>query len=338
MKIIQKNELIRALEIVKPGLANTDLIEQATSFAFMEGRVVTYNDEISLSHPVENLDINGAIQADQFYVLLKKMKKDEIEIGIDGEEVQLKCGRVKAGLLLKKEIKLPLEEIGEIQTWKEIPDDFAQGLSFATPCCSKDLSRPILTCVHVSQHGLIESCDSYRMTQYRLNNEMPISSFLLPARSAIALLKIKPKYVAEGDAWVHFKTEEDTIFSTRIFKENYVDISSFLKVEGKKVLLPSSLLEILDRAYVVAKRDYFLDEAVKIEIEDRQLTIKSESEVSWFEETSNIKYTGEAFSFTIIPLLLKDILKETNECVIGGNRMLFCGDRWDYVSILKKMI
>ena len=64
---VNKEKLRQALEIVRPGLANKEVIEQATSFAFMDGRVVTYNDEISISHPVEGIEIEGAVKADQLY-------------------------------------------------------------------------------------------------------------------------------------------------------------------------------------------------------------------------------------------------------------------------------
>ena len=46
---LNKADLQRALEIVKPGLANKEMIEHSTSFAFINGKVITYNDEISLS-------------------------------------------------------------------------------------------------------------------------------------------------------------------------------------------------------------------------------------------------------------------------------------------------
>jgi len=52
---INKNELKNALEIVKPGLANKEIIDQSTSFAFMNDCIVTYNDEISVSHPVKDI-------------------------------------------------------------------------------------------------------------------------------------------------------------------------------------------------------------------------------------------------------------------------------------------
>ena len=75
---MKRIDLLKALEIVKPGLASKEIIQQTTSFAFIEGRVVTFNDEISISHPVPDLDIQGAVQADELYKFLKKTKADEI--------------------------------------------------------------------------------------------------------------------------------------------------------------------------------------------------------------------------------------------------------------------
>ena len=90
--IINKTNLQTALEIVKPGLASKELIDQSTSFAFMGDRVVTYNDDISVSHPIEGLNITGAVKADKLYALLNKLKQEEIEVEICGGEILLKSG------------------------------------------------------------------------------------------------------------------------------------------------------------------------------------------------------------------------------------------------------
>jgi len=189
---MNKTNLQTALEIVKPGLAGKEMIEQSTSFAFMEGRVVTYNDEISISHPIEGLKINGAVQAEELYELLSKLKKDEIEITTKGNEIILKSGRTKAGLTLQQEIKLPLEEIGELGKWKPLPEDFLKHIKFAMAACSRDMSRPVLTCVHVSKDGIIEGSDSFRIARCQLKTEMPVKTFLLPASSAIQVIRVEP--------------------------------------------------------------------------------------------------------------------------------------------------
>ena len=84
---INKTELQLALEKVKPGLASKEVIEQSTSFAFMGNRVVTYNDEISISHPVKGLEVMGAVKAQALYSFLSKVKRDEIDV--EWEENQL---------------------------------------------------------------------------------------------------------------------------------------------------------------------------------------------------------------------------------------------------------
>jgi len=149
---MKKIDVLNALAIVKPGLANSELIEQTTSFAFIEGKVVTYNDEISISHPVPEIKIEGAIKAEELYHLLNKIKRDEIELEIVGGEVQLKSGKIKAGIVMQKEVILPLDEIEEKSKWKKVPDGFLDCIKFAMGACGRDaVNQPVLTCVHISK-------------------------------------------------------------------------------------------------------------------------------------------------------------------------------------------
>ena len=333
---MKKQNLLTALETVKPGLAAKEMIEQSTSFAFMNGRVVTYNDEISLSHPVEDLEIEGAIQADELYKLLNKLKEDEIEVEIKGGELLLKSGKTKAGLTLQQEITLPLEEIGETGKWKTLPEGFLNHIRFAMTCCSRDMSRPVLTCVHVSKEGVIEGSDGFRITRCQLEEQMPIKTFLLPVSAAVQVIRIKPTKIATGDGWIHFKTDEDTILSCRVFEDTFPDTAPFLKVEGVEIVLPKQIDEILDRAAVFAKRDHFLDEVVTITIGDKHITVKSKSDAGWFKESARMRYSDKPITFSITPYLLQDILKETNVCVMCEDRLKFEGAGWEHITTLRE--
>lgn len=332
---INKKELQEALEIVKPGLSNRDLIEQTTSFAFLNQRVVTYNDILSISHPLKGLEIEGAIPAELLYKFLGKIKKDEIDISIEKNEIILKSGRAKASLTLENEVKLPLSEVAVNSKWFDLPTDFIQFLKFAIPCCSNNAITAIITCVNVTKEGFIEASDNYRILRCQLQQEMPVNTFLLPSKSALEVVKLNPVQVAEGRGWIHFKTEEDTIISCRILEEKYPLISSLLNVSGIKVTLPQCIEEVLERAMVFAKRDNIFDEAVEIELGDNKLKIQSESDSGWFEEDVNMKYDEDVLNFVISPYLLKDILVETFCCEIGKNNLKFEGDQWIYVSTLR---
>ena len=333
---INKDELLNALEIVKPGLANKELIEQSTSFAFMNERVVTYNDEISISHPVEGLEIEGAVQAQELYQLLSKLKKDDIEIIVEDNQIILKASsRSKAGLTLQQEIKLPLEEIGDQGKWKKLPEDFIRHVNFAIGACSRDMSRPVLTCVHVNKEGRIESSDGYCINRCELEENMPVKTFLIPATSAVTLVKLGPTKIAEGKGWIHFQTDAGTIMSCRVFEDEYPDISDFLEVEGIEIKFPRTTNEVLDRASVFSKRDHFLDEEVVVTLEDNRMKVSSKSDSGWLQEEINIKYDDSPISFSVTPYLLRGILEETLTCIICENRLKFEGAGWVYVTVLK---
>lgn len=332
---IKKSELKKALEIVKPGLASKEAIEQTTSFAFVDGFVVTYNDEICISHPIPDLKISGAIQASELYLFLSKVKGDEIKLEIKETEITLKSGRAKAGLILESEIKLPItEEIKKKGKWKALPENFNNQVKLAAGACGKDMSEPILTCVYVNKE-LIQASDSYKIAECKLKGEVPVKPFLLPATSAMQVIKLKPTKIATGKGWVHFMTEAETVISCRIFEDKFVDISKFLKVKGTSIVLPKELPEVLETASIFSKRDQILSESVHITINSKKLEVRSKTETGcWFKEAIPIKYEGKPISFSIPPYLLKDILKTTLKCVIGKERLRFKGEDWIYIAAL----
>lgn len=330
---MQKVTLLKALQLVKPGLASKEMIEQSTSFAFMDNRIVTYNDEISISHPIPDLGIQGAIKADKLYGFLDKLTKDEIEIQSDGNQLIVKSGRSKAGLAIQQEIRLPLEEIPEVDKWTPVPDKLLDALKFTVLSCSNDMSRPILTCVHVNKKGRVESCDNYRMSVYELGTELP-DTFLIPADSVKELIKFKPDQMAVTEAWAHFKTEAGTVFSCRIFNDTYPDISPLLDVQGVDIQLPKSLDKVLDRASIFSKQDHLLDEQIQVTLAANRLKVRAESDASWFEETTNVKYAGEPVTIGIHPTMLRQIIQQTKTSVLGTHGIKFQGPDWCHVIAL----
>lgn len=332
---INKAKLLEALEIVHPGLARNEQITQTTSFAFMKGRVVTYNDEISISHPVEGLEFEGAIEAENLYKFLGKIKKDEIDLTIKGNELILTSGRAKAGLTLQSEIKLPLEEVSEKKKWKDIPENMIKFIGFAMTSCAKLMSHPVLTCVHVTKEGMIESSDNYRITRCTLEGEEPVGDFLLPASSAVHVVKLQPVKIAEGKGWIHFQTEQGTVISCRVFEDNFPKLDSMLNIKGERITFPANLAEVLDRARVFSKRDNILDESITITLSEKRLKIRAEADTGWFEENVNFNYKGEPITITITPYLLKEILSETLDCTLGTRMLKFEGTGWVYATALR---
>jgi len=336
--LINKKQLQDALEIVKPGLASKELIEQSTSFAFIKGRVVTYNDEISVSHPVPGLEIEGAIEAENLYKFIKKIKKDEFDLTITGNEVLLTSGRSKAGLILQSEIKLPLQsDLSQKGKWKSLPAKFVDSLNFSMIAFTRGISRGVLICAHVNKEGFVESSDGYRLIHCELGEPMPTETFLIPVSSATEMIRLHPTQIAEGKGWMHFKNEEDTIISCRLFSEDdFPNSKALIAIKGTRLVLPEITSEVLERAMVFSKRDHLLEESVDLTIKDNRLKVESKSDTGWFVEEINFK-CQHTLAFSITPYLLANILQQTKECELTEDKIKFQGEDWIYVSRLRNI-
>jgi len=327
---MKRQDLLDALQIVKPGLANKEVIEQATAFAFIGDRVVTYNDEISISHPISlKLKNDAAIRAEELYKLLDKIKRDDVEIDVVENELRLKSGRTKAGITLQQEIKLPLGELDFQGKWEPIPDDFVTSVAFVIPSCSKDMSKPIFTCIHVRSDGFIEASDNFRITRRKIG-KMP-TAFLLPASSAKELVQYNVKHVLNKKGWAHFKTDANTIFSCRIYEGEFPNLDSILNVTGKKIEFPEKISPALDRAVIFVNEEHAIDESVRISIGENRLVVKAKSDAGWFEETLNILYSDKPLEFSINPTFLQAIVSQLRACVVGERCLKFYGNDWEHV-------
>ena len=89
--IINKLKFLKALDTVKPGLSNKEQIEQSSSYCFKNQHVITYNDEVSVSCPIEDFDIEGVVNSDELYSLVSKIKNKEIEVNLEGNQLLFKA-------------------------------------------------------------------------------------------------------------------------------------------------------------------------------------------------------------------------------------------------------
>lgn len=330
---INIENLKKALEIVKPGLASKEIIEQSTSFAFIDGNVVTFNDEISISHPVPELELTGAIRADELYQFLNRTGAKEIKVDLTDNEIVFKTPKSRAGLRLQSEVNLPLGEIELAEEFVPLPDGYIPAFKMAMNSTSSDASRPILTCIHLNG-GYVEASDNFQLLRHAVT-KAKFPKKLIPATSVKELVKLKPTHVSYGESWVHFRNANDTLFSCRVLNDAFPEINPFMDVEGATVQFPKEMPEILDRVRVFTKSEFMADETMEVEFNKNRLTVKGSNDHGWFEERAKVAYTGAPVSFWIAPALLQNILQSYDSCVVGSNKIKFTGEGWQYVAMLK---
>ena len=334
-------QLLEALEFVFKGITAKELFEQSASFVFSGGRIYSYNDEVSMSYPLRDCDIEGAVKGEEFYKLVSKLKKDKLEVEEEENILKIQCGHAKAGLSFSSEIKLPFDSIQYEGAWEPIPDGMLDAMKFASIACSDDMSRAVLTCIHISKEGYIEASDSLRIIVHKIKGKWRLGDFLIPHSSMDTLYKYAKDVieVASSDNWIHFRTKEGAVFSARTFNgDRFPDVQNHVNIEGTNVEFPKQVIEIIERASIFAtssQKDLLVFPEVAMHFMDNKMTVSSSSNIGWFEEIAPIKYDGPEIEFVIHPDLFQDIVCKIKNCLLGERSILFEGENWKYVVAMQ---
>ena len=337
--VIKKEELIEALQTVKPGVSKNLLVEQMQCFIFDNGSVITYNDEISIIHPIDGLDFNGAVNATEFLNLISKIKSEELDITVVENELLIKAGKAKAGFVLQAEINLPLYQIKGDEEWQGLPDNFISLLEKVYPSCGSDMSKPALMSVFIN-HTTMCASDSFKIIRGTFSTEFT-STFLLPQTAAKEVVSIQPTQYLIDDNWVLFKNENGTIIVCRISFERAPDFNRYFNqiTEGASdIRMPSSIDEIIEKAGVIVKSSDKINETIYVYLEKNKIKVRSQTITSWFEETARCNYDGENMEFGLAPVLFKDIFTETKVCKLKFPYLYFKNENWEYLALVKQTI
>jgi len=338
---MEREKLLRALEAVKLGLSNKGFIEQMGCFIFTGDRVVTYNDEITITHPLQT-GITGAVRAEQLYKLLGKLPDSRIRLKATETELLVSDGRIKAGIPLQTEIELPLLDYSKIKGWVRIPDGFLEAVGFCLFSCARDITTPQLSCIYVNKKGgTVESTDNFRLTRVNVKglNAFP-TSFLLPVHAAEGVFTNggEVEEVAVEENWVHFRLGDQCMFSARTYTEvQYPNLSEVVhqfeqKKEKVKITLPKALPDILQRAMIFAGDSG--TERVTVSVLSGKMEVRAEGVNGWFKEVDEVDYEGETVVFRINPHYLADICEKTNYLEVTDGMAGFRSEEWIHIVAL----
>ena len=329
---INRIELLEALTKVKPGLASMEIIEQSTSFVFINNMIVTYNDDIATSMPFtfDKKEIKGAVQSNELYGLLNKVKDKEVKVIIKGNEFKIFGNNFKSGITLESDIQLPIDffEI-EKSNYIKLPENFNDLLKL---CLISSLKEPsgVLNNIHLYSN-IIESCDNFRLTRIELENKIK-KHLLIPDSAASQIVNngYQFKDVCINKGWLHFREKKSgLIFSCRTMDNKYPDLNPLLEVKGKTLKFPEQLNDILSRSKVFSTDN---EQVVKIILKDNKCTVYCENDNGWIEEKTDIKIKDSTdIEFKINSNYLLDILKQTNKVKIGERAIKFFNKEYEHV-------
>ena len=259
---LNKHDFLSAMKKAMPGVEkNKSILQGADTFIFHDGFIHTYNDTISVSvhFPITNKaneNVSAAIKAKDFYDLISRYEGDSITIIPKNDMWIVKSENARAELtLLENNLIERIQGINGKFKWSDIPERFFEGMQLCNFSSKSQLSG--LFC----SDNVMISADELKINYYKLD-ETFINSFWINNDAVSELLKLQnPKKYYVSDSWVHFMTEDKTIFSCkRLVQENYpydkiVNLVESHKKEKSDIAneLPNKLIDAVNRAAALSQ-------------------------------------------------------------------------------------
>ncbi len=331
---VMREDFLRLLEEIKSGTSPKESIEQSTCFVIRNKYAYTFNEEVFCRKKTSFPDSwEFAVPLDPVISVLSKINDPEIEVTITDSEMQFTGKGRKTGIVLQKEIALPIDEIElpKKEDWKKLPEDFTDAVAIVESCASRKSDEFVGKCIHVHPKW-IESTDVFQAARYKM--KLDIDEPVLLSRECLEpVIGLDVIKYAVTEGWFHFKSRGGLLYSIKVNKDTFPDLSPLLKPEGQKTNLPKSLASAAGIAEIFSKEDKDNNYSL-ITLEPGRLIIRGEGTTGWHTERKKIKYDGKTMKFMMAPKIITQVIERSSEVWIADNRLIIDGGNWKYVTVL----
>jgi len=315
--VLNRKKLLEILKKVKPGIADKDIVEAMTYLYFSGKEVVTYNDKISIKHPLET-DFNLFIKADDMYKIVSLSKAEEFNLTEKENKLNIRSKNMNVNLttIIDEEI---VDRIGLIRKsldkkkWIKLPENFMECAKLCSFAASKTEAESTLSSIYVNG----KDCMAFNNDQFASAElKGTVKEFFFKASQISNLSSIEPIYYILTKAWIHFKNEDGCIFSIRRIDGDFPDLLDVLDFEGQSVDLSTDILEGADIASIFTDS---LEPVVTIKISKGKCIVSVKSEGGGSQHRSKITYEGPDIEFNLNPDFLKEMLAHSTTITLDEN-------------------
>jgi hypothetical protein len=341
---VKTAELRRIINLLKPGLAKKEYLEQSSHFVFTGVDVCTFNGSISVIHPFETEGPSFSVKAEDFHKLIGGIVDEELDLKIDNGRFTLSSNTTKAGM------STVVDDAGKVEplidkvkadipaVWNKLPKDFTDGIRFVVFSAAKNLSQGAYANIQVNGKR-VESADGrMRASIYAMDGEM--QSFLISASDALELTAFPVTEYVVTPNWMHFKTDDDVIFSClqRILgpEEKFPNLDSHFNaiVDPLPLKLPVELRQAVRDVVFLAKGETDNDKECEVVFKKGVIEVSARKDNGWVEKFSVFpEYNGPDVSILINPIAFSQILEKATDMIIsrGNNRVFFKNDKFRHL-------
>lgn len=257
---MNRAELVKTLELVKPALDNKNLVPIFQCFTFVPGSVTAYNDTIAISGPCD-LEETCAIHGGTLLGLLSNHSAEEVEIELEDQNALVKAGKSVIKIPFEPEENFLFEEPAD--KW-ELKVPFTISLFEAMELClgtvSTDETQPALHGITFTGNCLY-SCNGDTITKAQVSVKTP-KRYLMPTPFCEAVSKLWSSLgMAKGmlqfsKDWVYANFEDWAVYGRVLEVKDPIDFDALIKRTVKTKTptqaVPEGLDEALSRARVLA--------------------------------------------------------------------------------------
>lgn len=334
---VNREDFLSRLQYVEPGLTKERdekvSIEQSDCFCFKDGRILSYNDELSCRIPSKlGKEFEGAVKAKPLQLLLSKMREEEVRIEADSSKFIIRGRRKHSSIAMNPDVTLAFSVVERPENWQELPEDFSDALEIVSQCAGSEANRS-MQYLHVHPK-YIEAMDRFQLARYKIKLGVE-EEVLVKSESVKQCLAFGMTKIALTDSWLHFMNQAKLVFSCRRFSDDFPDISSLFGIEdARPVKLPKGLVDTINLAQIFVAKDGDHN-YVRVQLEQDKIRLSSSGIYGKYGEWMPLLgYKGEQIAFLIKPDLLKAITTRYNEVLISKERIKVEGGRFQYAAAL----
>ena len=328
---VNREELLKQLESVLPGLSTREIVEQSTCFVFTDRKVFTFNEEICCSMDT-GIDLCGAIQSAPLLALLRKLPEEFIGMTVtDESQLRVTGKRRRAGIHMENEILLPIDGVDEPGKWKKLPKDFLDGLEMVEPCASKNEQEFATTCIHLTP-DYMEAMNNSQIARFTTPTKLKEDA-LIRRDSLKHIVQLGVTHFSRTKTWMHYKNPAGLVISCRMFEDEFQDLDEFVQVTGKKVTFPKAILGAIEKAKVFTDENSE-DNHIVVSLDSKSVMISGEGPSGWFQEKKKVKYKGKPISFGITPEMLVTLVKSNQEARVSTGQLIVQHGKLTYTAHL----
>jgi DNA polymerase III sliding clamp (beta) subunit (PCNA family) len=298
---MNRSNLIRALELVQPAVAGSDLVPIFSCFMFKTNHISAYNDQLGIEATFDCGDTPFAVNAITLLGLLKNIHTEEVEFNLQKNDLEIKAGKSNLKLPFFTQEEFLFEEPEE-QWLAALPinEDLTKGLEICLTTASNDNSQPAImgVCFNFGKASTLYSCDGDAVTRFTLAAKpsgkgiFTVSNTFCNALLKIcAETKITKGKLDLGEGWVRASLENGyTLYGRLILNESPLNhaelIEKTMTGESPFVDVPLGFDEALARARVVADSS---SASTSLTIKKGSMSLFTETPSGVVEDTVKIK-------------------------------------------------